>query len=281
MLLIVQIIALTIFPQSTKILFVEAYPPTGNEDVGRNINKSIKEELKKQIPEYWSEEKSYAEWRFVQNKAAYLRDNGITYVLQIRPFNKIRSIDNKVEIGFDFYFVDSVFNLNPEIWDNSDYILKLKNEVPRNSAMLATTVKDEIQFYLDSGSDDMERKFRPRIKINDFSIPTNGIEYIDMYDFRDWLRKKLESISAANPVCIFYDPNTDKLYPEESEHIISGEFSQYKVNNDNLVRIAITINLPDETKRFVSEINIEKNYNPVNNVDIVQEIVNALVEKYH
>ena len=130
---------------------------------------------------------------------------------------------------------------------NSDFTLDLNaSKDPTNINKVVTNVYEEIDYYVNSNDDAWERKFRPRVKINGFDMASSEIEDVDFNAFRKWLNKVLRDQYAVDPKYVFYySRKYDKQYPDNSVYQITGTFSKYADDNDNLVMVQLTIEFPD------------------------------------
>lgn len=278
LIVIIQIATLGAFAQN--IMYVESKIPkipSNDKNAAININKELKDELAKTLglSLKWAKTSDYTDWfnKSDKGKKDYLRDNKINYVLKL---DKLERINNNFKIKFKFQKIDSTYNSKPVTWVNSDYYIIMDGSSPFNESVIAKKVTGEIKYYLATG------KFRPRIKLEDFTVQ-DGIEEIIIEDFKEWLIEELDDKTDQKERVDFIIYDISKHYPAHPEYHIDGKFISHEKPNDNLVEVVIYIYLMDEERRKkVDEIIIDvgSNFSSKNGKDLVDEIVRVLDEKY-
>ena len=246
LLLLIFLIPVTAFTQKTKIMYVEPGYQTGPEY--DKIREAISNGLRDGLQEKWIRRITSTTWERFPNKPKLLEDNKVNYVLILNKLPVIKGTDREINISFELIYVDESFNTISREWISSLYVLTLNDrKEPANVQKLVNDVCDEIDFYIKSSTDPLARRFRPRYKINGFTVRTTDVEDIDLNSFGKWLNKILKDKYAVDPPYVFYyNRKYDKQYPENSMYQITGTFSKYADNDDKLVRIELILELPDD-----------------------------------
>lgn len=231
--------------QSSKILYISPDYQTG--EMYDKIRSDIITELGTCLQEKWIRSIPNTMWERSPNKKKLLENFRANYVLRLDQLPVIKGTDKKIQIAFELIYADQAYQIHDLTWNNSVYVLELNTrKEPTNMKKVVSNVCDEIDFYINSSEDPWARKFRPRIKINDFEMASDDVENVDSNAFRKWLNKILEDKYSVDPNYVFYySRKYDKQFPENSVYIISGKFYKYKETNDNLVRVQLTIEFPD------------------------------------
>jgi hypothetical protein len=231
-------------PQSAKILYISPDYRTGA--VYDKIRGDISSSLRGCLQEKWVREISNTSWDRSPAKNSLLKGLRVNYVLMLDQLPVIKSTDQQIEVSFKLIMVDSTYSPHELTWNNAVYVLELNStQAPTNVKKVVNNVCEEIDFYLRSSDNPWKRKFRPRIKIDQF-VSSGEMEEIDYNAFRKWLNKILEDKYSVDPNYVFYfSRKYDKQFPESSVYVISGQFNKYKEANDNLVSVQLTIEFPD------------------------------------
>lgn len=270
----------TLISQSENIMYV--YP---DHQVGAEYDKireSILIELRNCL-EGWTKEISATTYKRtpVSYRTNLFRNPNIDYILFLKNLPKINTLDDEILLSFEFSIVDDNFEVKEIDWHNSTYVLKLDdNKEPINEELIVEDVCNEVAFYLKT-DDPNQRKFRPRIKIDEFERPSVDIEEIDSEQFRKYLKTILEDEFDENPMYTFYySRKYDKHFPENSIYIINGEFKKYRNKDDKLVKVSITIDLKRATDVDDVIIHVENfEDDPETKDRLIEEIVETLEEK--
>ncbi len=246
LLLLIFLIPVTAFTQKTKIMYVEPGYQTGPKY--DKIREAITNGLRDGLQEKWVRRITSTTWERFPNKSKLLEDNKVNYVLKLNKLPVIKSTDREIKISFELIYVDESFNTISREWISSLYVLALNDrKEPANVQKLVNDVCDEIDFYINSSADPLARRFRPRFKIDGFTVRTTDVEDIDLNSFGKWLNKILKDKYAVDsPYVFYYNRKYDKQYPESSMYQITGTFSKYADSDDKLVRIELILELPDD-----------------------------------
>jgi hypothetical protein len=268
--------------QTTKILYITPDFQTGG--MYDKIRTKVAEELRTCLQEKWLREITNTTWERSPNKSKVLQSLRVNYVLRLGQLPVIKGTDRNVKINFQLIYVDENFKTQELIWNNSVYVLELNDsKAPTNVKDVVSDVCEEVDFFLNSSEDPDMRKFRPRIKIDGFDLSSEEIEEIDLNAFRKWLKEILEDKFAEDQSYVFYfSRKYDKQYPENSIYQITGKFNKYQTDDDNLVKVQITIELPNafdvkpveiHTEKFVSDAK-RKNELVNNIVTVIEKNIN-------
>lgn len=264
--------------QTTKILYITPDFQTGGSY--DKIRIKVAEELRDCLQEKWLREITNTTWERSPNKSKVLQSLRVNYVLRLGQLPVIKGSDKNIKINFQLIYVDESFKPRELTWNNSSYVLELNDsKEPTNVKDVTRDVCEEVDFFLNSSDDPDSRKFRPRIKIDGFDLSSENMEDIDLNAFRKWLKEILEDKFAEDQSYNFYfSRKYDKQYPENSIYQITGKFNKSQSNSDNLVKVQITIELPNaydvdpvelHTEKFVSD--AKRKNELVNNIVAVIE----------
>ncbi len=270
------------FGQTIKILYITPDYQTGEKY--DKIRTGISDGIRDCLQEKWLREITNTSWERATDKTRVLQSLRANYVIKLGQLPVIKETDKNVKINFQLIYVDESFKPEELIWNNGVYVLELNDtKAPTNIKDVVSDVCEEIEFYLRSSEEPTSRKFRPRIKIDAFDLSPGEIEEIDLNAFRKWLKDILEDKFADNQTYVFYySRKYDKQYPENSIYQITGKFNKYQSDDDNLVKVQLTIELPNahdvnpveiHTEKFVSDTK-RKNELVNNIVTVIEKNIN-------
>lgn len=279
-LLIIMLFAIPSMAQTAKILYITPDYRTGAEY--DKIRAEFSAAFRSCLQEKYTREISFTTWDRSAAKSSLLKGLRVNYVLMLDQLPVIKSTDRNIDVSFKLIYVDDTYTPREVTWNNSVYVLELNDVLgPTNTKNLVSDVCEEIDFYLQSSPDPTNRKFRPRIKINELELAGSGMEEIDINAFCKWLSKVLEDKYSVEPNYVFYyNRKYDKQYPDNSVYKISGKFSKHQGGGDNLVNVQLIIEFPDAYDVDAAVIDAEKfSSDERRKEDLVKNIIAVLEQE--